>query len=111
MAKSANGSSSNSTNGEMKNSKFHKLFVDELKDIYWAEKHLVTALPKMIKGATTQELKDAISAHLEETKNQVTRLEKVFESIDQKAVAKKCDAMEGLIEEGKSILELSLIHI
>lgn len=90
---------------DMPNSMFHEFFVDELKDIYWAEKHLVTALPKMIKGATTKELKDAITGHLEETKNQVTRLEKVFESIGEKATAKKCDAMAGLLEEGKSILE------
>jgi len=94
-----------STNNKMEQSKFHKLFTDELKDIYWAEKHLVTALPKMVKGATTQELKDAIQGHLEETKTQVTRLEQVFELLGMKATAKKCDAMEGLIEEGKSILE------
>ena len=93
------------TNNKMELSKFHKLFTDELKDIYWAEKHLVTALPKMVKGATTQELKDAIQGHLEETKSQVTRLEQVFELLGMKATAKKCDAMEGLIEEGKSILE------
>ena len=107
MEKATNGrsSSNGNNNGEMKNSKFHKLFIDELKDIYWAEKHLVTALPKMIKGATSQELKDAITGHLEETKNQVTRLEQVFESIGEKATAKKCEAMAGLIEEGASILE------
>lgn len=96
---------SNTGNGKMENSKFHKLFVDELKDIYWAEKHLVTALPKMAKGATTDELKAAIEGHLEETKVHVERLEQVFESIGMKATAKKCEAMEGLIEEGKSILE------
>lgn len=81
------------------------LFVDSLKDIYWAEKALVKALPKMAKNATTPNLKNAITAHLAQTENQVTRLEKVFESIGEKAAAKKCDAMEGLIKEGNGILE------
>lgn len=82
-----------------------KLFVDELKDIYWAEKHLVKSLPKMAKGATSEELRSAIENHLVETQNQVTRLEQVFESIGQKAAAKKCEAMEGLVEEAKMGLE------
>ena len=63
------------------------LFVDELKDIYWAEKALTKALPKMIKNATTDELVDALKAHLDETKNHVTRLEHVFEAIGEKASA------------------------
>ncbi len=82
-----------------------ELFVDELKDIYWAEKHLASALPKMIKGATSEELKNTISTHLEETKNHVTRLESVFESIGEKAAAKKCLAMEGLLNEATELLE------
>lgn len=81
------------------------LFIDELKDIYWAENALVKALPKMIKNATTPNLVSAITNHLEETKNHVTRLEKVFNSIGEKAVGKKCDAMAGLLEEGNGILE------
>ena len=81
------------------------LFVDSLKDIYWAEKALVKALPKMAKNATTPNLKTAITAHLAQTENQVTRLENVFKSIGEKAAAKKCDAMEGLIKEGNGILE------
>ncbi len=81
------------------------LFIDELKDIYWAENALVKALPKMIKNATTPNLVKAITSHLEETKNHVTRLEKVFSIMGEKAVGKKCDAMAGLIEEGKGILE------
>jgi ferritin-like metal-binding protein YciE len=83
----------------------HKFFVDGLKDIYWAEKALTKALPKMIKNATSSELSEALTNHLEETKGQVTRLEEVFASIDQKAVAKKCDAMEGLIKEAQGIME------
>ena len=82
-----------------------ELFVDELKDIYWAEQHLVKALPKMIKGATTSELKQAIEAHLEETKGHVTRLESVFESVGEKAKAVKCEAMAGLLKEAEELLE------
>jgi ferritin-like metal-binding protein YciE len=71
-----------------------ELFVDELKDIYWAEKHLAAALPKLIKGATSEDLKQTITTHLEETKNQIDRLESVFNSVGEKAAAKKCLAME-----------------
>lgn len=81
------------------------LFIDELKDIYWAENALVKALPKMIKNATTPNLVSAIENHLEETKNHVTRLEKVFSIMGEKPVAKKCDAMAGLLEEGNGVLE------
>ena len=89
---------------KMQESKFHELFVHELKDIYWAEKHLAKALPKMAKGATSPELAEAIENHLKETEGQIERLEKVFESIGAKAVGKKCQAMDGLVEEGKEIL-------
>lgn len=81
------------------------LFIDELKDIYWAEKHLTKALPKMQKGATSGALADAISEHLEITKTHVQRLEEVFSLLGEKAVAKKCEAMEGLTREGESVLE------
>ena len=81
------------------------LFKDELKDIYWAEKHLAKALPKMAKGATSNELKTAIEQHLQETENQISRLEQVFEIIGVKAAGKKCEAMEGLVEEGKEMME------
>ena len=84
-----------------------KLFEDGLKDIYWAEKALVKALPKMIKNATDETLVEALENHLGETEGQVTRLEDVFTSIDLKAVAKKCDAMEGLIKEAQGIMEES----
>lgn len=82
-----------------------EFFVDELKDIYWAEKHLVKTLPKMRKAATSNELKDAIEQHLEETQNHVTRLEEVFSLMEEKAQAKKCDAMEGLAKEGQGVIE------
>ena len=81
------------------------LFEDSLKDIYWAEKALTKALPKMAKNATSPELKAAIENHLSETEEQITRLEKVFEAVGKKAVAKKCDAMDGLIKEGEGIME------
>lgn len=82
-----------------------ELFVDSLKDIYWAEKALVKALPKMAKNATSENLIDAINNHLTVTEEQVTRLEKVFKSVGEKATAKKCDAMEGLIKEGEEIMK------
>ena len=81
-----------------------EFFTDELKDIYWAEKHLVKTLPKMQKAATSQELQDAIADHLEVTKTHVTRLEQVFEILGEKAQAKKCDAMAGITEEGDGIV-------
>lgn len=81
-----------------------ELLVDEIKDMYWAEKHLAQALPKMIKGATSEDLKQTITNHLEETKNHVTRLESVFEAIGEKASAKKCLAMEGLLKEAEELL-------
>lgn len=104
---SSNGSKSNGTtkNKGMQASQLMKLFEDQLKDVYWAEKALTKAIPKMIKKATSVELIAALESHLEETNIQVTRVEKVFESIGQKAVAKKCAAMEGLITEAGEIME------
>jgi len=87
------------------NTQLEKFFTDSLKDIYWAEKNLTKALPKMQKAATTEELKSAIEEHLTQTEEHVTRLEQVFELMGKKAQAKKCDAMEGLIKEGESIVE------
>ena len=82
-----------------------ELFVDELKDIYWAEKEITKKMPKMIKNATSEDLVAALTNHLEETKVQVTRLEKVFKAIGEKAVAKKCEAMAGLTKEGEEIMK------
>lgn len=81
-----------------------ELFIDEIKDMYWAEKHLAQSLPKMIKGSTSEDLKQTITNHLEETKNHVTRLESVFEALGEKASAKKCLAMEGLLKEAEELL-------
>lgn len=85
-------------------SKLMKLFEDGLKDIYWAEKALTKALPKMAKKATSEELVKAIENHLTETEGQVARVEKVFDLLGIKPVAKKCDAMAGLIREAEEIM-------
>ena len=94
-----------SSNGNGMEPALTGLFVDSIKDIYWAEKHLVKTLPKMQKAATSTQLKDAIGTHLEQTKGQVSRLEQVFELLGKRVQAKKCDAMEGLSKEGESIIE------
>jgi len=87
------------------NSLLHDFFVDAIKDVYWAEKHLTKALPKMQEAATTEQLKSAIEEHLAQTEEHVSRLEQVFELLGEKAQAKKCDAMEGLVKEGESVIE------
>ena len=79
--------------------------VDEIKDLYNAEKQIVKALPKMVKGATSDELREAFESHLEETENQVTRLERVFELLDEKPRGKHCAGMAGILEEGSDILQ------
>lgn len=94
-----------STSGFHKDSKLEEFFVDELKDIYWAEKHLIKSLPKMSKAATTPELKSLFEDHLLVTQNQVTELEKVFQLMGRKAQAKKCEAMAGLTKEAETIIE------
>lgn len=82
-----------------------KLMEDEIKDIYWAEKALTKALPKMAKNASSAELKKAITDHLAQTNNHVKRLEDCFAALGKKPQAKKCDAMAGILEEGDGILK------
>lgn len=82
-----------------------ELFVHQLKDMYWAEKALVKAMPKMISNATSEKLIDAIDKHLTETEKQVDRLEETFKSMDMKPEAKKCHAMDGLIKEAEEIMK------
>ena len=89
----------------MKLDTLQKLYIDELRDLYNAETQLLKALPKMAKGASSQELKDAFEKHLEQTKTHVERLEEVFEQLGEKPRGKTCRAMKGLIEEGSEILE------
>ena len=91
--------------GKMENSAFHEFFIDELKDIYWAENHLLKALPKMQKAATSTDLAAAFEKHTKETQAHISRLEQIFELLGEKAQAKKCDAMAGLLEEAKSVIE------
>jgi ferritin-like metal-binding protein YciE len=82
-----------------------ELLIDELKDLYSAEKQIVRALPKLAKAATTPELQQAILSHLEETKGQVTRLEKIGELVGKKLTGKTCVGMKGVLEEGSEVLE------
>lgn len=105
--KSSSGSSKSksSKTSSMQSSQLMSLFEDELKDIYWAENALLKAIPKMIKNATSPELTESMTMHLEQSKEQVNRLDQVFKLIKVKAEAKKCDAMEGLIKEATSIME------
>lgn len=90
--------------GKMEDSEFHEFFVDELKDIYWAEKHLAKALPKMKKAATSPELAAAFDKHTQETNTHIETLEQVFALLDEKPAAKKCEAMAGLLEEADGII-------
>ena len=125
MAKTKNsGRTSAKTNGQQKsngqsqktkvqvpsgtasgNTQLEKFFEDSLKDIYWAEKQLLKALPKMQKAATTEELQTAIEEHIAQTEGHVGRLEQVFEIFGKKAQAKKCEAMAGLVKEGEEVVE------
>ena len=83
----------------------HDLFHDTLKDIYFAEKKIMSALPRMAKAAQSDELRAAFEKHLEETEGQVERLESVFEEIDARPQGKTCDAIMGIIEEGQEIMK------
>jgi ferritin-like metal-binding protein YciE len=87
------------------NTMLEKFLVDSLKDMYWAEKHLTKALPKLEKAATSEELKQALQDHLTVTEEQVARLEQVFELMGKRPQAKKCEAMEGLSKEADTVVE------
>ena len=100
-AKKSSGASASKSEETM----LKELFIGELKDIYWAEKHLVKALPKMRKAATSEELATAFEEHLAVTQEQVTRVEQVFEMLEMTPRAKKCEAMDGLVKEGQEIIE------
>ncbi|GGD24560.1 YciE/YciF ferroxidase family protein [Flavobacterium orientale] len=90
---------------KMKSSQLMKLFEDELKDIYWAEKALTKAIPKMIKKATSEKLIEALTSHLTETEEQANRLEQIFKILGKKPEAEKCEAMAGLMKESEDIME------
>lgn len=89
----------------MKVDSVDKLFVNELKDLYSAEKQITRALPKMAKAATSNELRNAFQTHLEETRDQIERLEQVFKMVGQRASAKTCKGMKGLLEEGEEVMK------
>jgi ferritin-like metal-binding protein YciE len=83
----------------------HEMMLDEIRDLYHAEKQLTKALPKMAKAATNEDLREAFEMHLEETQEQVTRLEEVFEALGEKVKAKPCAGMAGIIEEGNDTMK------
>lgn len=86
-------------------STLRETFLDELADVYDAEKQILKALPKMIKAAEHEQLKEGFQEHLEQTEEHVNRLEQVFEHMGEKAKAKKCQAMMGIIEEGEELIK------
>lgn len=86
-------------------SKLKSFFIDQLQDIYWAEKKLVKTLPKLEEAATSTQLKTAFSDHLQQTKTHITRLEKVFEMIGEPSNTKKCHAMAGIADEGSDLID------
>jgi ferritin-like metal-binding protein YciE len=89
----------------MTNGTLHDAFIDELRDAYDAERQLTKALPKLAKAANSEELRTAFETHLEETQNQIQRLEQVFESLDETVRGKHCEGIAGIIDEGKAIME------
>jgi ferritin-like metal-binding protein YciE len=89
----------------MRSEGLRELYVDELKDLYSAENQLIKALPKMAKAASSEELRQGFEEHLEQTKGQVQRLEKIFELLDESPKGKKCVGMEGLVKEGAEVME------
>jgi ferritin-like metal-binding protein YciE len=100
------GTGSRSSAGKMdRQSLLRKFFIEELQDIYWAEKHLVKELPKLQKAATSEELADAIGDHQAATEEHVSRLEEVFKMMGETAKAKKCEAMDGLVKEAQQVIE------
>jgi ferritin-like metal-binding protein YciE len=90
---------------QAKDKNLNDLFLDTLKDIYYAEKQILKALPKMAKAASSDKLRAAFEKHHGETEGQVERLEKIFELIDKPARGKTCDAIQGILDEGKEIMD------
>lgn len=107
MAKATNSATATTKNSGAGagDSMLQELFLEELKDIYYAEKLILRTLPKMKRAATTEKLKAAFEKHAEQTKKQIERLEKAFLKMGQKPKGKKCEAMDGIVKEGESIIE------
>jgi len=93
------------TTATSQNTKLREFFIDQLKDILWAEKKLVKTLPKLAGAAHSNELREAFYSHLEETKNHVTRIEKVFLMMNEEEDAVECPALKGIAEEGEDIID------
>jgi ferritin-like metal-binding protein YciE len=89
----------------MPNSKLRTALAEQMRDMYWAERKLTEAIPKLADAAQDEDLADALRHHLEETKDQVKRLEKAFQALDLQPRAETCEAMKGLVEEGEEMLE------
>lgn len=86
-------------------SRFREFFIDQIKDIYWAEKHLLTGLKKMKKAATSEELAAAFAKHIEESEGQIVAVENIFRLMDKTPQAKKCEAMAGIVAEAESVID------
>lgn len=95
----------NQAGDEMSVETLEELFIDELKDLYSAEKQIVRSLPKLAKAASTQELQEALLDHLEETKGQVERLDQIAEIVGKRLTGKTCAGMKGVLEEGSEVLD------
>lgn len=105
-AEAENKSGQQNNNGQQQDeSLLEKFFLDQLKDIYYAEQQLVKALPKMEEAATTDELKEAFNDHLHQTQKHVKRLEKAFSTMNKQPEGKKCEAIEGIIREANTIID------
>jgi len=89
----------------MKMESLRELYVEELQDLYSAETQITKALPKMVKAATSQTLKDAFESHLEETKEQIKRLDQIFENLGESSKGKTCEGMKGLLKEGDELMK------
>lgn len=99
------GKEQNKTTSKAESNKFRKFFIDQLKDIYWAENALLEALPKMADAATSKKLAKAFEKHTKETEGQVQILDQVFELMGEKAEGKKCEAMAGIVKEAESVIK------
>jgi ferritin-like metal-binding protein YciE len=105
MATPSKKERSSTGSASMEDSAFHMLFLNELKDIYWAEKQLAKVMPKWPAKAYSDELKESIEQHMHETNEQITRLEKVFENLNEKPTSRKCEALEGILRETDQLVE------
>ncbi|WP_418992514.1 ferritin-like domain-containing protein [Alistipes sp.] len=83
---------------------FREFFIDQIKDIYWAEKHLISGMKKMKRAATSPKLAEAFTNHIEESEGQIDRLKRVFELLGKRAQAKRCEAMEGIVAEAEEVI-------